>query len=197
METSSVYIGAVIDSKTTKAMIDETLQLDTSVWDVTPQEQFHVTILFIGDVSDSIIPDIKIIIANIASRVHPFMLTGGRTRIMQPDEPTMLWIRYERNLWLEKLSAELETCFKRIGTWEKYRDRKHRKASGGERFSSPHITIGRIKGGGMLESLLPPFEPGKNMQTAMIRKIALFSRQRDKKTGLTHHEKLEEWELED
>lgn len=197
METKRLFIGLVIDQKTTDAIMLETTPLDAAYWRVAPPENLHITVLFLGDIGESIIPDVKTIVSNIASRTRPFALTGGRTRIMQPDEPTMLWLRYERNAWFERLVADAEACFKRIGTWEKKLDRKHRKVSGGDRFPIPHITLARIEGGGMLDSLLPPFESDKYMETFMARKMALYYSYHDKKTGATHFEKLEEWDLED
>jgi 2'-5' RNA ligase len=171
--------------------------LEGELWRITPSENLHITVIFLGEVPEKVIPDLETIVGNIASRTRPFALTGGRTRIMQPDEPTMLWMRYERNPWFERLVSDAESCFKRIGTWERQRDRKQRKTKGGDRFAVPHMTLARIKGGGMLDSLLPPFDSTKYTETFMARKIALFSSRHDKKTGVTHYEKLAEWDLED
>ena len=196
METKRLFLGIVIDPKLARALAVELSSLDNEIWRVTQEENLHTTIIFLGDVSTRIIPDIETIAGNIASRTRPFALTGGRTRIMQPDEPTMLWMRYERNSWFERLVADAESCFRRIGTWEKQLDRKHRK-KGGDRFPIPHITLARINGGGMLDSLLPPLEADKSTDAFMVRKIALFSSIFEKKAGTTHYEKLAEWELLD
>lgn len=197
MDTKRLFVGLVIDQKMTDAIMGETQTLDGELWNITRPENLHITVIFLGDVFEKVIPDVKTIVANIASRTRPFALTEGRTRIMRPDEPTMLWMRYERNPRFEGLVADAETCFKRIGTWERQLDRKHRKTKGGDRFPVPHMTLARIKGGGMLDSLLPPFESDKRMQTFMARKIALFSSEHEKRSGVTHYEKLAEWDLED
>lgn len=197
METKRLFLGVVIDTKTSAAIIEKTAQLDPGYWNITPAENLHTTIIFLGDVYERIIPEVKTIAANIAARTRPFALMGGRTRIMQPDEPTMFWLRYERNQYFEKVVADAEACYHRIGTWEKQLDRKQRKTKGGDRFPIPHITLARIKGGGMLDSLLPPFESDRLTESFMVRKIALFSSSHDKKTGRSHYEKLDEWELED
>ncbi|HXK38108.1 MAG TPA: 2'-5' RNA ligase family protein [Candidatus Paceibacterota bacterium] len=197
METKRLFIGLVIDQKLTDAIMQETISLEGGLWRITPASNLHITVIFLGDVLEGIIPDVKTIVENIASRTRPFALTGGRTRIMQPDEPTMLWMRYERNSWFERLVADAESCFKRIGTWERQLDRKHRKTRGGDRYAIPHITLARVRGGGMLDSLLPPIESSRATELFMARKIALFSSQYDKKTEAAHYEKLGEWDLED
>lgn len=196
METKRLFLGIVIDEKMTHVLMSELIHLDQDLWKITPAENLHTTVIFLGDVSTRIIPDVETIVSNIASRTRPFALTGGRTRIMQPDEPTMLWMRYDRSTWFERLVTDAESCFKRIGTWERQLDRKHRK-KGGDRYPIAHVTLARIRGGGMLDSLLPPFESNKQTDAFMVRKIALFSSLFEKKTGVTHYEKLAEWELKD
>jgi 2'-5' RNA ligase len=181
----------------TSTLTNEVGVLDPESWNITAPEDLHITVLFLGDVMETIIPDVQTIIGNIISRTHPFTLAGGRTLIMRPDEPTMLWMRYERNTSFERLVETMGESFKKIGTWERQLDRKHRKIGSGERVPIPHITLARVKGGRMLESLLPPFEANTDEQTFVARKAALFSSVHEKKTGLTHYEKLAEWELLD
>ncbi len=177
--------------------IDELLfSLDVRSWSRTTKHDLHITALFLGDVFEQIIPDVKTIIGNIASRARPFALRGGRTLIMRPDEPTMLWIRYDRNQWFERLVADLESSFHRVGTWERKLDRKQRKQGGGDRFPIPHITLARIRGGGMLDTLLPPLEATALMDNFVVRKIALYETVAGPKNeGAFHYEKLGEWTL--
>lgn len=190
MDKHRLFLGIPLDENYSSQIENKNSLLNLNIWRKIQKDNLHLTVLFIGDVDSEIIPYIEEISENIANRSRPFSFNGGRTKIMQPDKPTMLWIKFERNRWFELLVKDIEGCFKKIGTWEKVLARRQY----GDSNPIAHITLAKIKGGGMLDSLLPPFDTDAKTDSFTARKLALYESIRNNNNE-TEYKILKEWDL--
>jgi len=102
----------------------------------TRTENLHVTLLFLGNVSDAELPDVCRVAHDVAKRHAPFALRFSRVRFGPEDKapervrPRMVWVVGERSSELDALRRDLE----------------HELCGGpsGGAFT-PHVTIARIK----------------------------------------------------
>lgn len=189
IQTNRLFIGLQVPDILKEKLSAESLLLPNEIWNPTKREAIHITALWLGDVPSRITPHLHEILNNVAERSRAFQLVGGRTIIMNPDEPYMLWLRFDRNRWFEELVTDLEDCFWRIGTWKNQRDRKQRRQSG-DKYAMPHITLARARGGRLLDSLMPPFDASKDMQQMKCGALSLIQSIHDKKTGETSYTEL-------
>jgi 2'-5' RNA ligase len=185
-----LFIGIPIEDKYCDLIEDNLSELDSGEWNIVSPDNLHLTVLYIGAVDENLIPYIEEIIENICDRTKPISFMGARAIIMRPDEPTMLWIKYDRSKYFESLVADCEKYFKKIGTWEAKRQKAYNKNNN---QPLPHITIGRINGGGMLDSLLPPIELSPRLDSFTARKIVLYRSNKDQITGNMNYARLKEW----
>ncbi len=190
MSRNRLFVAIPLDEKYTSQIENDLKYLDDYVWKKTTKENLHLTLLYIGDVEDNLIPYVEEIIENIVSRTRPISFMGGRSLIMQPDEPTMLWLKYDRNKYFENLVNDLEKYFKKIGSWEALKLRRTYKNNN---QPIPHITLAKIRGGGMLDSLLPPIDISNKIESFTSRSIVLYRSNRDQITGNISYERLKEW----
>lgn len=189
MENNNVrlFIGIPLPDEYSKKILKLTEYLDDSVWRKTKEHNLHITALFVGEVDETLVPYIEEIVGNVVERIRPISFTGGREIIMQPDQPTMLWIKFDRSRYYENLVSELRGYFKKIGTWQKGQFK--------DKTPIAHITLARIKGGGMLDSLIPPLALSKDLESFTARKMVLYKVVRDKVSGESEYESLFEFDL--
>lgn len=116
-----------------RILIDNMRHLSKGVrW--VPIENIHLTLKFLGDVSEDLIPDIKNRLILLKNKYNPFKIDiKGTGAFPSPKYPSVLWIGVEPSDQLEKLYLDIEDAMYEFG-FEK-EDRKF----------SPHLTIGRIK----------------------------------------------------
>lgn len=95
----------------------------------------HLTLVFLGNITDDDILIIGKKITQIAASTEPFYLhftnfVYGPKDFVKTDMPHMIWLEGEENPKLIALQNELEKAFEMGGQKKKF---------------TPHITIGRIK----------------------------------------------------
>jgi 2'-5' RNA ligase len=104
----------------------------------TRKENLHITLIFLGYLSDEDLLEICKIAKEVASRIPSFSVNLNKIYYGPPKKmpPRMVWVEGEKSQEFAKLQIDLE---KSLMTSEKVR------FSPEERAFSPHITLGRIK----------------------------------------------------
>ncbi|HEX2912294.1 MAG TPA: RNA 2',3'-cyclic phosphodiesterase [Chloroflexia bacterium] len=98
----------------------------------TPDEQFHLTLRFIGEADPLLYRDIKKALGEVF--VDPFELTlKGVGHFPPRGRPNVLWVGIEKNETLVKLRNRVENALVQTGVEPE-----------GRKFS-PHITLARLK----------------------------------------------------
>src|SRR5688500_3253912 len=99
------------------------------------REKLHITLKFLGNVDDRLIPDVQTHILNVAAHHGPFQLKMTLPGVFpSSSKPRILWLGLDdRSNASSSLYKELETVCSRLGFKSEARAFK------------PHITIGRIR----------------------------------------------------
>lgn len=82
-------------------------QLARPVWRVAPEQQWHVTALFVGERPAKDLPGIKDAVERIATETPPIHLLKGQLLTMPEQGPTMLWVRFDPHTDLTRLHHRL------------------------------------------------------------------------------------------
>ena len=102
---------------------------------LTPTENLHVTMKFLGDVSAEQLDDVIAAGEMAVERIAPFSLqVMGTVYLPNERHPNLLAAEFDKPTMLSLLHEQVETMFTEIGM-----DRERR------RFR-PHMTLGRFKG---------------------------------------------------
>ena len=97
-------------------------------------KNFHITLKFLGDTPEKIIPDIDRILKNISKKFSVFSLQlKGAGVFKNIANPRVLWIGLENSEDLKSLFNEIDNELNRIGFKKESRE------------FNPHLTIARIK----------------------------------------------------
>lgn len=129
-----LFVGTAIPSRIGSGLHERVSMVlaPTSNCRVAPIEQLHVTAIFIGNRSASLLPSIQERIARVASITDPFTLTHGRFAYMPKADPYMLWVRFRPHKELTALHYALANALGADPSiYKPY---------------WPHITLARCKG---------------------------------------------------
>jgi|688.fasta_scaffold02362_15 2'-5' RNA ligase len=101
-------------------------------WRVAPEQQWHVTALFIGERPTKDLPGIQAAVERIVVDTPVIRLENGALRTMPEDGPTMLWVRFDPHAELTRLHLRLAQALfmppsQHVPYW-------------------PHITLARSRG---------------------------------------------------
>ncbi len=100
-----------------------------------PEEQLHVTTLFIGEVRREILENLVAMFTEGFSTCVPFELTGAQWRWGPPGQPPrMLWIQFSKSPAFTELVQKQQHWLSQV-----HKMPQQRKAP------IPHITVGRTK----------------------------------------------------
>ncbi len=116
-------------------LMDELRAIGAEVNWVHPQ-QMHLTLKFLGDVSDTETPDICRVVKEVADEFEPFeIVCRGAGAFPNARDPRTLWIGIQDGAdELKRLQAAIDDAFKsQLGYGKE------------QRAFHPHITLGRIK----------------------------------------------------
>ncbi|MGM0626256.1 MAG: RNA 2',3'-cyclic phosphodiesterase [Bacteroidota bacterium] len=111
----------------------------------TPENNLHITSLFIGDTPESHIPELIRKISLILEGFEPFSLTAERFVFMPPRKPKMIWLRYQKHPEFSRLSLLLAQEI--LG-----KDPDHPP--------KPHVTLARFKRAPAQKISFPEVEAG-------------------------------------
>jgi len=129
----AVELPAELQQKVHKAIANFRRGIDPLVrW--TAAEHMHLTLKFLGDVSQ---PNVEFLIQMLrtqAELVSPFVIQlGGLGSFPGPKRPRVLYIGIQAPAALGTLQREIESACRRLGYEAE------------ERPFSPHLTLGRVK----------------------------------------------------
>ncbi len=97
-------------------------------------KNFHITLKFLGDTPENLIPQIEKTLKNISKNFQKFdMQLKGIGVFKDIANPKVLWIGLEKNETLNELYLQIEKNVEILGFKKENRN------------FSPHLTIGRIK----------------------------------------------------
>lgn len=100
-----------------------------------PLEKLHLTLLFLGEVNESLIPSINEKVVRISKLFQSQIITFSKVGVFKNfKQPRVLWIGSEENLALKNLVNELRIIANEL------------RITTDEKEFHPHVTIGRIKG---------------------------------------------------
>jgi RNA 2',3'-cyclic 3'-phosphodiesterase len=129
-----IFIGVPIEPTPELRHVTRRLELLGKSIRAVPRHQFHVTVKFLGEISEELIPRLQIVCGDIAPR---FSATSVRLQGLGvfPDlaRPQVVWCGFADAALLTSLAAQLETACESLGI---SRDR---------RAFHPHVTLARVK----------------------------------------------------
>jgi 2'-5' RNA ligase len=97
--------------------------------------QLHITLNFLGDTDEQIIPQIQQNLQGIASREKIFNIKLRSLGVFKSlRDPRVIWIGCDKCTELESMKKEIDRCLALFGFESESRE------------FSPHLTLGRIKG---------------------------------------------------
>jgi 2'-5' RNA ligase len=103
-----------------------------------PPENLHITLYFLGNVEEKIIPNLIDDINATLIDIKTFSLNFKQITLAPPNKtPTMIWIQFEKNKQYDQL------CFTLQNAIQKY-ESKNKPSNHQELI--PHITLARFKG---------------------------------------------------
>ncbi len=117
------------------SLIQEQLKtIETPVKWVRPQS-IHLTLKFLGNISEAQIPDIKNCMSAAAGGIAPFTVNIKGTGVFPNlNYPRVIWLGlHDKTDSLFRLQKGIDGCLSRIGVEAE------------ERGFTPHLTLGRIK----------------------------------------------------
>jgi len=119
-------------------------------------ENLHLTLKFLGEIEEQILPEIKDRLLNISKRHSPFDLRlKGIGAFPSIKRPRVIWIGIEDSASLINLQSEVEASMSELGFQKE------------NRFE-PHLTIGRLRGSGPSDALI------KGLSFEMPKEFGLF-----------------------
>ena len=132
-----IGIGLPGELKSEISGISSSLSTRTSGVRWVPQENLHITLKFLGDVNETIIPDIQAILDQVARRHMPITCRfGGLGVFPDPGRPKIIWLGVEKGSdRLSELADELNGELARLGFKSELRG------------YTPHLTLGRVRPG--------------------------------------------------
>lgn len=110
------------------------LKLSFNGVNIVQKENFHITLKFLGEVEDKIIPNIKETLKSLANEFSPFTLKITRPGLF-PDKskPRVIWMGTENTYTLRTIADKIDEKLSSFGFQREQRE-----------FKS-HITLARVK----------------------------------------------------
>jgi RNA 2',3'-cyclic 3'-phosphodiesterase len=99
-----------------------------------PAENLHLTLKFLGNTPETLLPDIVGTLIAVLASYEPFYITIGDTGVFPNRKfPKVCWLGIEDTGILKTLRGDIENSMKRLGFKTE------------EREFNPHLTIGRVR----------------------------------------------------
>ena len=132
-----IAIGLPVDSREAIEKISASSAARISGVRWVPPENFHLTLKFLGDVEEAVIPDIQSILNQVTPRYLPITCRFGNLGVFPKHQRTrIIWLGVtEGSDQLAKLADDLSIELSHLGF--KSEKRKY----------TPHLTLGRVKKG--------------------------------------------------
>lgn len=139
------FIAIEIPETIKKSVADIIDNLKKSGPDVkwAPQENIHITLQFLGETEEALIPDIKSALYKILAPYSSFYIKIAGVGCFPPGKrPRVIWVGIEGFRSLTNLYEDVSNEMMKFG---------HQKE---ERGFTPHVTIGRVKSNRNMGALL-------------------------------------------
>ncbi len=108
--------------------------LEGAKW--TKRENFHITVLFLGEVVEAHLPEMKILLHGLAARMAPFTLHFEHIEFFSYKVPKVIWGRFQRSLEFLELHKECEKFLKPYVDLTEEEEMKE---------PIPHVTLARLR----------------------------------------------------
>ena len=99
-----------------------------------PKENYHLTTLFLGDVPDSLVPEVQSLARGVCAKIPRFIMTPKRISLFpEVGVAKKVWVKFERSLEYQELCKELLLFL------------KHTLPDLEIRESIAHLTVARLR----------------------------------------------------
>ena len=129
------------------------------------QDNTHLTVKFIGNLSAGQVPEVCAALEGAAADVEPFDIEIRGVGTFPKRRPSVLWVGVDDpSRLLGRLHAAIENGLQKLGIKKE-----------GRKFS-PHITLGRVRGGKNIGALLQALddEQPADLGTSRVTALVLF-----------------------
>jgi len=135
----------------------------------TPPENLHLTLKFLGEVADTLLPHVCEVAHQVAGEVAPFTVTAeGLGTFGSPRRPRIIWCGFAGEaVSLVRLHDRLDELLAPLGV------------PGEGRRYTPHLTVGRVRarsGPGVSTEVLAPYASWSG-GSQHVEQIVVFSSQ--------------------
>ncbi len=130
------FIAINLPDRVTRSIADLIAELRKTGVDVAwvPAEKIHLTLKFLGNTVDSMIPEIMERISKKLSHYNAFYIKIVGTGCFPSEKrPRVLWIGIEGSAVLNSIQKDMDTEFAQLGF------------AAEDRPFSPHLTVGRVR----------------------------------------------------
>jgi 2'-5' RNA ligase len=135
MDFQRVFLAIKLPELFISQIVQYQERLDPSIFRVEKREQLHLTLIFLGSLSDQDIHCVQTITSNLTKNFQPQPLKFTNiTYGPSAQNPRLIWLQGEPNKNLEQLKQNLETELRNKINFKKE-----------NRPFLPHITLARIK----------------------------------------------------
>lgn len=160
--------------------------LNSGNWDVrwVPADNLHITIKFLGEISEDLAEKFKGKLSEVSGRHRPFEIIFCGVGVF-PDRkrPRVVWIDLRYPIEMNKLHEDVEHSLISIGLKSEIR-----------KFS-PHLTIGRVRSFQGMDSLLAALEGLKDRDFGNIEVGRIFLMKSDLKPAGAQYSVMTEFPL--
>ncbi len=127
-----------------------------------PQENLHITLNFIGEISEDVLPLIKDKLSTLAEAHEGFDLKLSDLDAF-PDiqKGRVMWIGVQNSIKLRSLQADCEERLRALGLELEIRDYR------------PHMTVARIRSPRNLKDVLSPYQ-GHKFGVLTVKSVVLY-----------------------
>jgi 2'-5' RNA ligase len=174
------FIAVDIEASRTTVRLLEALRATRAKVRVVPAESLHITLKFLGETDDGLVPFLREALGAAVEEEDPFTLAlHGSGSFPNRRNPRVLWIGVQGGEPLVRMAKRLERTLQELGF-----ERERR------RFT-PHLTVGRVKSRRDLEGLTELLETHRDddFGTQKVEELRL-KRSELRPTGAFYHDVL-------
>lgn len=181
--TIRCFIAVKLPDDVRRSMADLIAELKKAKPDVSwvPAENIHLTLRFIGNMNDSLIPMIKERITKKLSHYNAFYIKiVGVGCFPSERRPRVLWIGVERSDLLNSIQRDMEAEVEELGF------------AAEDRPFSPHLTLGRVRSQKGIAEMLRRFTEFRTADFGLVEVKSIHIMKSDLKPKGAEHTSIAE-----